>query len=196
MNESDRPQQRVEPITAHNGTLIPFVRYLQLSSQLPPRATHWSASTIAESTAQFPHGERGTVALVPAQHLAEAEARSVEAAPGISLTLQIVAPLQQTHAHRHAFWHLYIVVSGEGVGHVRGAHEQEEGTYRLASGDVLYIPAWAAHHFVNANSTTALTLYVLQNLPQLAALGTLVREAQGGGLEHVYRPSSGATQSP
>ncbi|CAB3764220.1 cupin domain-containing protein [Paraburkholderia solisilvae] len=192
---NQHPAAKSKSAVTHDGGLIPFAHYLSIASRTPPRPAHWSAKAIADATGRFPHGERGTAALVPCEE-GFGDPGSVEAAPGISLTLQIVEPQQGTRPHRHAFWHLYLVVAGDGVGHVASEGDRHDAAaYSLVAGDVLYVPAWATHSFVNPDSTTPLMLYALQNLPQLAALGTLVREAPDGGIEHVYRVSSGEFHS-
>ncbi|WP_369071203.1 hypothetical protein, partial [Burkholderia gladioli] len=136
-----------------------------------------------------------------------------EVAPGISLAIQIVEPGAPTRAHRHAFWHLYVAVAGAGtawLGEAGAPIERErdvgdaapagERAYPLAAGDALYVPPWAAHRFAAGQADPRdpagpLVLYAVQNLPQLAALGTLVREAAHGGIEHVYRAPDGAFPS-
>ncbi|CAG9251916.1 Cupin domain-containing protein [Paraburkholderia unamae] len=206
----------------HDGRLVPFGAYLDAAARTRPRAAHWSAAAIDEARRRFPHGERGTVALVAddAADEGDRDGRTVrdpvfvdravatsahydasEAAPGVSLTVQIVEPARDTQAHRHAFWHLYVVVTGCGIAHVDEAGtpidalSSDESAYPLAAGDALYVPPWAAHRFENPHRSAPLVLYALQNLPQLAALGTLVREASHGGIAHVYRAPSGAPRS-
>lgn len=204
--------QPADEVAAAGGRLVPFGAYLQAAAQARPGAAHWPSAALGEARRRFVHGERGTAALVAGES-------GAEVAPGISLAIQIVEPGAPTHAHRHAFWHLYVVVSGAGAAwlgeagaRLGGAGEGEaaaaapdgERTYPLAPGDALYVPPWAAHRFTAEQSDAAapaapaapLVLYAVQNLPQLAALGTLVREAAHGGIEHVYRAPDGALPSP
>jgi len=178
--------------TTGDGCLISFGTYLRLAAQPQPSSAHWRSSAIADARGYFPHGERGTVALVTTED-------GAEAAPGISLAVQIVPPGKDTLPHRHAFWHLYFVVSGGGTAYIGDAGGEvaaiNERAYPLAIGDALYVSPWAAHRLVNTDPCAPFVLYALQNLPQLAALGTLVRDAPGGGIEHVYRARSSTSYS-
>ena len=68
---------------------------------------------------------------------------------------------------------------------------------RAASeGDVVFVPAWCPHAIGNPDAGTGLILLRLQNLPQHAALGSLVRE-DGGVTRHIYAepPSAGQRQA-
>ncbi|MEK6346251.1 MAG: hypothetical protein V4764_02150 [Burkholderia sp.] len=195
-----------DEVAGDGGRLVPFAAYLRAAAQPRPGAAHWPVAALDEARRRFVHGERGTAALVAGE-------AGAEVAPGISLAIQIVEPGTATQPHRHAFWHLYVVVSGAGTAWLgeagaRGAHEapgagaaaERERGYPLAAGDTLYVPPWAAHRFTAEPSGPAepahpLVLYAVQNLPQLAALGTLVREAAHGGIEHVYRAPDGAPPS-
>lgn len=174
------PAQETAASAVDDGRLISFGAYLTAAGRARLLPTHWPSRDIAVARSRYPQGERGTVALVPGDG-----GDSAEAAPGVSLTIQIVEPIRDTRAHRHAFWHLYIVVSGHGIAHV-----DDTLTYTLAPGDAFYVPPWTAHHMSNPHGDESLVLYALQNLPQLAALGTLMREAPDGGIEHVYRAPS------
>lgn len=184
--EAQRPADRPPPRTATArsdapaaGRLVPFDLYLAAASRGRQQPTHWSWQAVSQALPGGAHGERGTVALAAA---AGTGGGRVEAAPGISLTVQVVEPQRSTRAHRHSFWHLYVVLSGEGTAHIDDAP-----AFRLAPGDSFYVPPWSSHRLANADEHTPLMLYGLQNLPQLAELGTLVRESPDGDLEHVYR---------
>ncbi|MDE1180844.1 cupin domain-containing protein [Paraburkholderia sp.] len=169
---------------ADGGRFVSFDAYLDSASQRRPQSAHWPWSAVSGAWAAHAHGERGTVALVagPPTDGNEPGHANAEAAPGVSLTVQIVEPQRTTRSHRHSFWHLYVVVTGEGRAYV------EQGTgYALAPGDALYVPPWAEHRFVNPDGAAPLVLYAVQNLPQVAQLGTLVRESPDAGIEHVYR---------
>ncbi|PQV54840.1 cupin domain-containing protein [Paraburkholderia sp. BL21I4N1] len=160
-----------------SGRLVPFDAYLAAASRSRQQPAHWPWQVVSQAWLGAGHGERGTVALASDAHAVRAEA-----APGISLTLQVVEPQRGTRSHRHSFWHLYVVVSGEGSAHIDDGSE-----FRLAPGDSFYVPPWSAHRLANPDEHTPLVLYGLQNLPQLAELGTLMRESPDGELEHVYQ---------
>jgi len=175
---------QLAPSSMNEGYLIPFETYLRTAAQPQPLSAYWRSSSITESQQQFPHGERGTTALVT-------KIDGAEVAPGISLAVQSVVPGSETLPHRHAFWHLYIVASGVGRAYIGasggGGDGTEECAYQLSMGDILYVSPWAPHRLVNPDRSEPFVLYALQNLPQLASLGTLLREAPSGDIEHVYR---------
>ena len=60
---------------------------------------------------------------------------------------------------------------------------------------MVFVPAWCPHAIGNPDAGTGLILLRLQNLPQHAALGSLVRE-DGGVTRHIYAepPSAGQRQ--
>lgn len=184
-----------------DATLVPFAGYLAMSARNPAKAAHWRHSALEAGCRHAAHGERGTVALVPRGP----GARDGEVAPGLSMTVQLVHPREVTTAHRHAFWHLYVVAEGQGRAHIAcsqprdsrgGAGEPPQSDYPVVRGDVFYVPPWASHWLENAHADDVLVLYVVQNLPQLAGLGTLLREAPDGTLDHVLRhPSLSAGHS-
>lgn len=200
------PQDDV-PDGDKGALLVPFARYLAMSARDPAQPARWRHSVIEAGCREMAHGERGTVALV----LDEPEGMHGEVAPGLSMTVQVVAPGETTSAHRHAFWHLYMVSRGHGTAYVACDPPRErcdpprersgrqdagfrQADYRIAGGDVFYVPPWASHRLHNPHTDDALVLYVIQNLPQLAGLGTLLRETADGTVDHVYRrPLSAAS---
>jgi gentisate 1,2-dioxygenase len=167
------PQQRAPAATV--GGLMPFEAYLKAAAKPPQSGIHWPWGMVMGRAQGGDHGERGTVALV-------SQPDSGEAAPGVSLALQVVAPGQATSPHRHSFWHLYVVQEGTGDGYLDGTLH-----CALAPGDVLYVPAWSLHSFRNTSKALPLVLYALQNLPQVATLGTLVRQSGEEQPERVYQ---------
>ena len=145
--------------------LVRFDDYLAAAAGCADAAVHWPRSDVDAALARFPHGERGTAALVLPR-----PTPTGEAAPGLSLTVQVVPPRGATSAHRHSFWHLYLVVAGSGRALLDG-----DRSYPLGPGDALYVPPWTPHRFENDADDATLQLYALQNLPQMAALGALQR---------------------
>jgi gentisate 1,2-dioxygenase len=111
-----------------------------------------------------------------------ARADAAEVAPGLSLAVQTVLPSSATGSHRHSFWHLYWVASGTG----EVLLEKNESRY-ITTGDIVYVPPWCSHSYSNSDSAAPLVLFALQNLPQLAALGVLMREEEDGARVSVHR---------
>ncbi len=86
---------------------MPFEAYLKAAAKPLQGGIHWPWGMVRGRTDGADHGERGTVALV-------SQPDSGEAAPGVSLALQVVPPGYATPPHRHSFWHLYMVPDGRG----------------------------------------------------------------------------------
>lgn len=183
---------QLAPSSINDGYLIPFGTYLRRAAQPQPSSAYWRSSSITEAQERFAHGERGTTALVTTED-------GAEVAPGISLAVQSVLPGSETLPHRHAFWHLYIVASGGGRAYIGASGGASDATgecaYQLSMGDILYVSPWTPHRLVNPDPSEPFVLYALQNLPQLASLGTLLREAPSGDIEHVYCALPGAPHS-
>jgi gentisate 1,2-dioxygenase len=104
------------------------------------------------------------------------------AAPGISLTIQSVQAGTRLPPHRHSFWHLYTVLDGSGGILV----EDDIQPLPLASNDWIFIPAWCAHALDNSDGRVPLVLAALQNLPQSAAIGSLLRQERDDVPQLVY----------
>lgn len=167
-----------------NGQLYEFASYLAQARRPADRPAHWPWPAIDAARNDFPHGERGTVALVSGDRHA-----SGEVAPGLSLAVQTVLSDDNTGAHCHSFWHLYWVASGAGLLALAG-----ESPRVLAPGDVIYVPPWCMHAFSNPDRAAPLVLFALQNLPQLAALGALMRETEDGARVCVHAPAPAGTR--
>jgi gentisate 1,2-dioxygenase len=198
----DEVHDDLSPGAPTDAALVPFAGYLAMSARDPAQPVHWRHAVLEAGCQEAAHGERGTVALVPLG----STGRNGEVAPGLSMTIQVVRPGEITSPHRHAFWHLYLVGEGQGlarVGRVRHRGGQDRGSggfphadFQVARGDVFYVPPWASHQLENSHADDALVLYVIQNLPQLAGLGTLLREAADGTLDHVFRGPLQAADLP
>jgi gentisate 1,2-dioxygenase len=86
-----------------------------------------------------------------------------------------------TELHRHSFWHIYIVRSGSGRVVFGGSTPVEE----VECGDTIFVPAWCHHAVGNPSGSEPFVLYRLQNLPQNASSGNLMREI-AGNLQIIY----------
>jgi gentisate 1,2-dioxygenase len=137
----------------------------------------WRAQDINAAVQASPASGRGSVAL---SHDQLRESGAV--APGLSLTIQSVQAGARLPPHRHSFWHLYTVLSGSG-GIVL---EDDPQRLPLAHNDWIFIPAWCAHALDNSESRTPLLLAALQNLPQNAAIGSLLRQEQDDAPQLIY----------
>lgn len=153
------------------GDFITFSEYLKRARRPSPRAVVWPWAGIAEALAAFPHGERGTLALANPDSV-----DPVSIVFGVSLAVQVVRAGERTQSHTHSFWHLYIVYSG--TGNVWLSTDAIPNCIRPK--DILLVPAWCPHAFDNGEGAESLVLLALQNLPQCAQLGNLLRSGAAG----------------
>jgi gentisate 1,2-dioxygenase len=165
------------------GDVLPFSEYLELTSKPPADPVVWKWQSIESMKNSRPHNPQGTLALSGG----EVDQHGT-VAPGLSLVIQVLKPGETTPRHRHSFWHLYIVRSGAGqIGFGEGtAVEQVE------TGDTVFVPAWRHHCVGNRDGARPLVLYRLQNLPQNARAGNLMREIEGD-LQLIYASEGSAS---
>jgi gentisate 1,2-dioxygenase len=164
-----------------DGEIVPFGQYLGRTRRKREAPIAWSADEIRAAVAAMPHGERGTLALVNPE---APEAGTI--ARGLSLAVQVVRKGESTSPHAHSFWHLYLVQSGAGLADFGDVKKSRP----IAAGDVLMFPAWCAHAFHNHDGKEDLVLICLQNLPECANMGSLVRQEATGELAVVYAEHS------
>jgi len=165
----------MDALQQHN--LLRFADYLEREKKPKEIPAHWPATQLAACLADVEPLQRGALALV-----SNRAAPGAEIAPGISMTVQTLRPGQGTAPHSHSFWHIYIVTSGRG--HVYLGADQDKQA--LAPNDVLYLPPWSEHRF-ECDTAEDLILYTLQNLPQLAALGALVRQEPDSDMTVMFK---------
>ncbi|WP_116137457.1 cupin domain-containing protein [Trinickia diaoshuihuensis] len=152
------------------GDLLPFSEYLELTSKPPADPVVWKWQAIESMKENRSPNPQGTLALSGG----EVDAHGT-VAPGLSLVIQVLRPGDQTEPHRHSFWHLYIVRSG--TGHI--AFGEAGSPERIEEGDTVFVPAWCHHAIGNRDGEEPLVVYRLQNLPQNASSGNLMREIDG-----------------
>lgn len=141
------------------GHVVPYERY---RAHFPAQAglpVHWSWSFILAALAQTPAAERGSLTLSSSTGPA-----GCELLPGMAINIQLVPAGSSTRAHSHSWWHLFFVRTG-----VARADLGRQGSRKLASGDLLLVPAWCEHAFHN-DGREDLVLLSMSNLPQQAAL--------------------------
>jgi gentisate 1,2-dioxygenase len=85
--------------------------------------------------------------------------------PGMAVSMQWLKPGAVLNGHAHAWWHLFIIQSGSGALSLGDADE-----VNVSSGDVLLVPAWTQHGFVNTSATEPLAMLNMSNMPQMAQL--------------------------
>ncbi|MNP02162.1 5-nitrosalicylic acid 1,2-dioxygenase [compost metagenome] len=85
--------------------------------------------------------------------------------PGMAVSMQWLIPGAELIGHVHAWWHLFIIQSGNGTLTLGDAEAVGVG-----SGDVLLVPAWTRHGFVNTSATEPLAMLNISNMPQALLL--------------------------
>ncbi|MFJ3368808.1 cupin domain-containing protein [Pseudomonas sp. NPDC086251] len=85
--------------------------------------------------------------------------------PGMAVSMQWLKPGAVLNGHAHAWWHLFIIQSGSGALSLGDADEVS-----VSPGDVLLVPAWTHHGFVNTSATEPLAMLNMSNMPQMAQL--------------------------
>ena len=88
--------------------------------------------------------------------------------PGMAVSMQWLKPGAVLNGHAHSWWHLFIIQSGRGALTLGDADE-----VRVSTGDVLLVPAWTRHGFVNTSDDEPLAMLNMSNMPQMAALSNL-----------------------
>jgi gentisate 1,2-dioxygenase len=159
------------------GDLLSYTDYLSQTLRHRESPTLWKWRDIRIELDKQIGSDQGTFAISR-----EDANDPATPAPGISIVIQRVRARELTPAHQHSFWHLYWVSEGHGSIQTGGAIDQAP----LAPGDFLFVPAWCNHALDNRSGTSDLILIRLQNLPQNAEAGTLMREGPDGIPQPLY----------
>lgn len=85
--------------------------------------------------------------------------------PGMAVSMQWLKPGTELNGHAHSWWHLFIIQSGSGALTLGDAE-----AVNVSPGDVLLVPAWTRHGFVNTSATESLAMLNMSNMPQMALL--------------------------
>ncbi|CDH23586.1 cupin domain-containing protein [Xenorhabdus bovienii] len=148
-----------------NGDLRSFNDYLADNHKVKEQSVIWNKSHIFQKLITQDFTSRGALFLSNPNRQSEGET-----VHDLSVTVQIIKPEDSTTKHSHSFWHLYFVMSGRGQ-----LIFENKNPAMIVNGDVIYVPAWAEHQFINREHEN-LILYVTQNLPGMAKQGTLLRK--------------------
>lgn len=152
--------------SALDGTAMAYEEYREHFKPETSAPVHWRWGAIADKLNAGKHGERGSLTLS-----LSGAAQDCELLPGMAINVQVVPNGGRTRAHAHSWWHLFFVRSGSARAHLRDQEPRE-----IEAGDVLLVPAWTDHFFIN-ESGSDLVLLSMSNLPQQAALANhLARE--------------------
>ncbi|AZG10744.1 cupin domain-containing protein [Pigmentiphaga sp. H8] len=159
------------------GHFIAFSHYLERTAQPVGQPAIWRKLDVeAALTAQPLSSQRLTRAMALTRS-DESEAFALNGS--ISLIVQALGPGERGRMHSHSFWHLYFVLKGQGASLIGG----ERITW--SDGDSFYVPAWVEHDLQNLSDTQDAIVYSVQNLPEQASNGSLMRKEPGGGYVHI-----------
>ena len=190
---AEAPQRSNEPGYG-NARVITADEYFQRVRHGAVRAAKWSYEDMIEPLKELGkdplrHAERRFVALVNEDH-----GDLAGASPGLFIGVQLIHPGETVPNHRHNSVAIYHTLQGEGITTVEGVE------YPYKRGDTIVCPAWAYHeHKAEGDEDTV--MYVVQDMPDMAAKRTLFFEEPVGveNLRHMVEGTSkswSATRDP
>jgi gentisate 1,2-dioxygenase len=145
------------------GTFFSYKDFRQSLHQPPVSAQVWKRGELTDMRQSLEASEVDIVAL--------AHDNSIEGCkltPGMAVSMQWLKPGAVLNGHAHSWWHLFIIQSGSGALTLSDADEVS-----VSIGDVLLVPAWTRHGFVNTSDDEPLTMLNMSNMPQMASLSNL-----------------------
>lgn len=142
------------------GAFFSYKEFRQSLHKPPVSARVWKAGELADFRQRLETSEVDIVAL--------AHEKSIEGCkltPGMAVSMQWLKPGTVLNGHVHVWWHLFIIQSGNGVLNLGDANDVS-----VSPGDVLLVPAWTRHGFVNTSATEPLAMLNMSNMPQMELL--------------------------
>ncbi|MBK5352419.1 cupin domain-containing protein [Pseudomonas sp. TH41] len=125
---------------------------------LSPRV--WKGAELADMRKSLEASEVDIVALAHDKSI-----KGCEVTPGMAMAMQWLKPGAVLNGHAHSWWHLFVIQSGRGALTLGDADE-----VTVSIGDVLLVPAWTKHGFVNTSAVEPLAMLNMSNMPQMALL--------------------------
>jgi gentisate 1,2-dioxygenase len=144
------------------GEFFSYKDFRQSLNHPPASAKVWKDGELADLRHSLATSEVDIVAL--------AHDHSVEGCkltPGMAVSMQWLKPGTTLNGHAHSWWHLFIIQSGCGALTLGDTDEVS-----VSPGDVLLVPAWTRHGFVNTSATEPLAMLNMSNMPQIAQLSS------------------------
>ena len=142
------------------GAFFSYKDFRQSLHQPPVSAQVWKSGELTDMRQSLEASEVDIVAL--------AHDNSIEGCkltPGMAVSMQWLKPGAVLNGHAHSWWHLFIIQSGSGTLTLGDAD-----AVNISPGDVLLVPAWTRHGFVNTSATEPLAMLNMSNMPQMALL--------------------------
>lgn len=145
------------------GAFFSYKDFRQSLHQPSVSARVWKSGKLTDMRQSLEASEIDIVAL--------AQDNSIEGCkltPGMAVSMQWLKPGAVLNGHAHSWWHLFIIQSGRGALTLGDADEVS-----VSIGDVLLVPAWTRHGFVNTSDDEPLAMLNMSNMPQMALLSHL-----------------------
>lgn len=192
--EALRPGAREVTTTSENGKILTADEYFKVVQKPDTRAAFWKWADV-----------KHTMEELGKDPLREAERRFcttvnsdcgelVGASPFIFIGWQLIHPGEQVPPHRHNSVAIYHILEGRGHTVVQEAGG-EWTKFQWEKGDTLACPAFAYHaHYVDEDAKDDVFMYVVQDMPMLAA-GRMLFWEEPMGQENIRHMVSGASAS-
>ncbi|MGJ7514882.1 cupin domain-containing protein [Pseudomonas baetica] len=145
------------------GGFFSYKGFRQSLQQPTPSARVWKDSELTDMRQRLSASEVDIVALAHDNSL-----EGCRLTPGMAVSMQWLIPGAVLNGHAHSWWHLFIIQSGCGELTLGDAD-----AVSVSPGDVLLVPAWTRHGFVNTSTTEPLAMLNMSNMPQMAQLSNL-----------------------
>ncbi|MHC8368475.1 cupin domain-containing protein [Pseudomonas sp. ZT5P21] len=142
------------------GGFFSYKVFRQSLSQPLANARVWKGDELTDMRQRLEASEVDIVALAH-----DNSTEGCKLTPGMAVSMQWLKPGTALNGHAHAWWHLFIIQSGSGTLTLGDA----DAVY-INPGDVLLVPAWTRHGFVNTSATEPLAMLNMSNMPQMAQL--------------------------
>ena len=144
------------------GGLFSYKDFRQSLNQPPVNARVWKGDELTGMRQNLKDSEVDIVALAH-----DDSTEGCKLTPGMAVSMQWLKPGTTLNGHAHSWWHLFIIQSGSGALTLGDAD-----AVNVSPGDVLLVPAWTRHGFVNTSATEPLAMLNMSNMPQMAQLSS------------------------
>jgi gentisate 1,2-dioxygenase len=142
------------------GGFFPYKDFRQSLNRPSVNARVWKGGELADMRQGLEASEIDIVALAH-----DNSTEGCKLTPGLAVSMQWLKPGTELNGHTHSWWHLFIIQSGSGELTLGDAE-----AVKVNAGDVLLVPAWTPHGFVNTSATESLAMLNMSNMPQMALL--------------------------
>ena len=144
------------------GAFFPYKEFRQSLHEQQHGARVWTEGELVAMRQKLATSEVDIVALAHDESI-----EGCRLTPGMAVSMQWLIPGSALQGHVHCWWHLFVIQSGTGT-----LTLDDEAPVIIGQGDVLLVPAWARHGFVNTSSTEPLAMLNMSNMPQMALLSS------------------------